>query len=51
MSKFTERLFQIGIIAVMLYVGYQFSVQTVLTILNANQRAAIAEQRFASCKN
>lgn len=50
MTKFTERLLQAGIIVVILYVGYQFSVQTVLALLNANHRAAQAEQRAEACK-
>jgi hypothetical protein len=37
MSKFTERLLQTGIILAILFYGYNFAAQTVITILKQGQ--------------
>ena len=44
MSKFTERLVQIAAIMVFAWFGWQLAVNTVITIIQANNHAAQAEQ-------
>ena len=50
MSKLTERLLQIGAVVVILYLCWQLSAQTFVSIIQANNRATIAEQRVQACE-
>ena len=49
-SALTERLLQLAAVGALLYFGYVGAERTVLLVLQANQRAAVAEQRAAGCQ-
>ena len=48
MSKFTERLLQVGIIIVITYVLWQISVNTVVLVLQQNAKIQQLEQQLKS---
>jgi threonine/homoserine/homoserine lactone efflux protein len=50
MSKTTERLLQTAAAIFIIYFAWQIAQQTIVTIVQQNQRATIAEQKLAQCE-
>jgi hypothetical protein len=48
MSKFTERLLQVGIIIVITYVLWQLSTNTIITLIQQSARIQQLEQQLKS---
>lgn len=46
MKPFTERLLQVALIVAVLYFGWGLAKDTLIAIINAERRAAIAEQQL-----
>ena len=48
MSKFTERLVQIAAIIIFAWFGWQLTTNTIIAIIQANNRAVQAEQHVST---